>query len=61
MGKIILSEPVKIYKDPETKNHFEGYAQVWAILEETDRYYRLVVSFMADPTGRKVERIYYKE
>ena len=61
MGKIILSEPVKIYKDPETKKFFEGYAQIWAILEEHEDYYLLVVSFMADPTGRKVERKYYKE
>lgn len=58
---LTLSEPVKIYKDPETRQHFEGYAQVWAILEEHEDYYILVVSFMADPAGRKVERIYYKE
>ena len=58
---LTLSEPVKIYRDPGTKKQFEGYAQVWAILEETEEYYVLIVSFMADPAGRKVERIYYKE
>lgn len=58
---IHLSEPVMIYKDPETKQHFEGYAQVWHILEEHEDHYILVVSFMADPSGRKVERKYMKE
>lgn len=58
---IHLTEPVMIYKDPETKTQFEGYAQVWSILEEHEDYYILVVSFMADPLKRKVERKYMKD
>jgi len=60
--RVHLSDVVEIYQDPETETKSEGYAFVWAILEEHDDYYVLQVSFMGDPAapGRKFTRKYRK-
>ncbi len=60
--KVILGTLVEIFRDPETENRSEGYAKVWAILEEDDMFYTLVVSFMDDPASpsRKFTRKYKK-
>lgn len=60
--KVCLSDVIIIYKDPETESFPEGHARVWAILEETDEYYVLQVSFLGDPEapGRKFTRKYFK-
>jgi len=55
-----INDIVEIYKDPITEEHLEGHARVWEIMSETDEFYSLIVSFMADPHGRRVLREYRK-
>lgn len=57
-----MTDTVKIYRDPEDETIFERHAIVWAILEESEDYYVLQVSFLSDPKapGRKFTRKYRK-
>ena len=55
-----INDIVEIYKDPETEEHLEGHARIWEIMSETDEFYSLIVSFMADPHRRRVLREYRK-
>lgn len=56
-----LGSTVEIYRDPETKTQLEGYAFVWHIEKETDRFFTLMVSFLGDREERKVLRDLKKE
>lgn len=60
--KIILGTIIEIFRDPETETRSEGYARVWAVVDEDNTCYTLVVSFMDDPKapGRKFTRKYRK-
>lgn len=60
--KVNLTDVVELFRDPEAETVSEGYAKVWAILEEDEEFYTLVVSFMNDPKapGRKFTRKYRK-
>lgn len=62
LRNIYLTDVIELFRDPETETVSEGYAQVWAIQEEDDMFYTLVVSFMNDPAapGRKFLRKYRK-
>lgn len=51
-----LGSTVEIYRDPETETQLEGYAFVWHIEKETDRFFTLMVSFLGDREERKVLR-----
>lgn len=54
--EVRLGSIVKIYRDPETETQLEGYAFVWHIEKETDRFFTLMVSFQGDKEERKVLR-----
>lgn len=56
-----LGSTVEIYRDPETETKLEGYAFVWHIEKETDRFFTLMVSFLGDREERKVLRDLKKE
>lgn len=56
-----LGSTVEIYRDPETETQLEGYAFVWHIEKETDRFFTLMVSFLGDREERKVLRDLKKE
>lgn len=60
--KVNLTDVIELFRDPEAETASEGYAKVWAILDEDAEYYTLVVSFMDDPKapGRKFTRKYRK-
>lgn len=62
LRKIYLTDIIELFRDPEAETVSEGYAMVWAILEEDETFYTLVVSFMNDPAapGRKFIRKYRK-
>ena len=62
LRKVHLTDVIELFRDPEEETASEGYAQVWAILEEDEKFYTLVVSFMSDPAapGRKFIRKYKK-
>lgn len=62
LRQIHLTDVIELFRDPETETASEGYAQVWAIQEEDEMFYTLVVSFMSDPAapGRKFHRKYRK-
>lgn len=62
LRKVYLTDVIELFRDPEAETASEGYAQVWAIQEEDEMFYTLVVSFMSDPAapGRKFIRKYRK-
>lgn len=62
LRKVRLTDVIELFRDPEEETTSEGYALVHEILEEDDRYYTLVVSFMNDPHApqRKFTRKYRK-
>ena len=60
--EVRLGDEIEIFRDYETELISEGYARVWAILEEDPDYYVLYISFRADPKApdRKYTRKYRK-
>lgn len=59
--EVRLGSTVEIYRDPETETQREGYAFVWHIEKETDRFFTLMVTFLGDREERKVIRDLKKE
>lgn len=59
--EVRLGSTVEIYRDPETETQLEGYAFVWYIEKETDRFFTLMVTFLGDREERKVIRDLKKE
>ena len=62
LRKIVLGSVIELFQDPETEKKSEGFAFVWAVVNEDEMYYELQVSFCADPAGpgRKFTRKYRK-
>ena len=62
LRRVHLTDVIELFRDPDAETASEGYAMVWAILEEDEMFYTLVVSFMNDPKapGRKFIRKYRK-
>lgn len=60
--KIRLGDVIELFRDPETEKRSDGYAKVWDILEEDEKFYILTVSYLDDPLapGRKFTRKYKK-
>lgn len=62
LRQVNLTDVIELFRDPETETASEGYAMVWAVLEEDETFYTLKVSFMNDPSApaRKFTRKYRK-
>lgn len=58
--KLRMNDVIPIFKNPETEEGIAGFGRIIEILEEDDEYYSLMIIFLGDTHGRKVQRKYRK-